>query len=140
MFDSTDLRQFIEKLRSHIGNLDELESICQAAKRSPNPFIKIIATSVLHICKESQAYLAFFGAEVEKSFFGICIADEETRVSDNVFTPFKNKLDALYSANDDSGQFAPDVLDVVADLVDSWDRFPKENLREIITSEHPKNE
>jgi len=134
MFDTKNLQEFVKALSSGVGNLGETENICESAKCGSNAFIKVVASTVVHICKEIQDYLAYYTETIEKGIDGACVDDEQARLLREVFTPFKNRLATLLTDSSGAEPIAVQLVNAVAELVDLWNRFPKEDLGRVLTS------
>ena len=135
MSDTIELQKFLKQLCSNINDVAKAENTCQAAKRCPSAFVKVLATSVLHICREVQAYFSYYSEDLEKCIDGACVADEQARVWDNVFAPFQHKLAAMSTGTVDSEQLTAEAVCNVGELIDSWNRFPKEDLAGVLFPE-----
>ena len=135
MSDIIELQKFLKQLCSNVNDVAKAENICQEAKRCRSAFVKVLATSVFHVCNEVQAYFAYYSEDVEKCFDGACLADEQARVWDNVFAPFQRKLAAMSMGTVDSGQLTAEVVCNVGELIDSWNHFPKEDLDQVLFPE-----
>ena len=134
MIETSGLRGFMLKLSSCVFDIRTAKEICLAERRRRDGISKIMATSILQVLLEIQAYLLEYREHIEKPF-GVPASQEESRILQAVMNPFKERLSGLTEGQEKIEELLSETVNAVAELIARWDSLRKESAEEILSSD-----
>jgi len=128
MNNEKEVIDFLEEFSSTINTLDDCINFCRNHRNSDNVEIVVISSALLAIFYEMIDYLDYFESEIEKKFGGVTIREWE-RIRDSVFAALLETMKEKDHLNEHAAR-----LELIADVVSSWENLHKEDAEKILRS------